>query len=102
MPSAPVTARTASSSSSASTAAVWPDARARFTCRPVDAGMGARAGALVVMMRSLIDERTVRDPAGREWTVGIRWLPRRPTWLGWGPGRNKDRAKHGDPTDLEW
>ena len=36
----------------------------------------------------------MRAPDGREWTVGIRWLPRRPKWFGWGfgwkrrPGRN--------------
>ena len=50
-------------------------------------------------MRSLIGEQTVRDPGGREWTVGIRWLPRRPTWLGWGPGRTR---KSGSPSDLEF
>jgi len=50
-------------------------------------------------MRSLIAGQTVRDPEGREWTVGIRWLPRRPTWLGWGPGRTR---KRGEPSDLEF
>lgn len=49
-------------------------------------------------MRSLIGEQSVRDPGGREWTVGVRWLPRRPTWLGWGPGRT---TKAGS-SDLEW
>jgi hypothetical protein len=42
-------------------------------------------------VRSLIAEETVVGPDGREWRVGVRWLPRRPTWLGWGPGRNPDR-----------
>jgi len=50
-------------------------------------------------MHSLIGEQTVCDPDGREWTVGIRWLPRRPTWLGWGPGRTR---KNASSADLEW
>jgi hypothetical protein len=33
----------------------------------------------------------VRSPDGRAWTVGIRWLPRRPKWLGWGFGRERHR-----------
>ena len=39
----------------------------------------------------------MRDPDGREWKVGVRWLPRRPKWLGWGPGRNRDRK-----SDWSW
>src|SRR5690349_16733766 len=49
-------------------------------------------------MRTLIAEQTVRDPEGRDWTVGIRWLPRRPTWMGWGPGRNKEKGS----SDWSW
>jgi len=30
--------------------------------------------------------RRVQAPDGREWTVGIRWLPRRAKWFGWGFG----------------
>src|SRR5215218_1219504 len=30
--------------------------------------------------------RRVRAPDGREWTVGIRWLPRPAKWFGWGFG----------------
>ncbi len=40
--------------------------------------------------------RHVRAPDGREWTVGIRWLPRRPKWRGWGFSRNRrDRGSGG-------
>lgn len=37
-------------------------------------------------------QQTVVAPDGREWNVGIRWLPRRPKWVGWGFGRAR-RAK---------
>jgi hypothetical protein len=50
-------------------------------------------------MNALIDEQVVRAPDGREWIVGIRWLPRRPTWMGWGPGRR--RRKRGS-SDWSW
>ena len=39
----------------------------------------------------------VQAPDGREWTVGIRWLPRRPKWLGWGFERR--RRRHDDASD---
>lgn len=45
-----------------------------------------------------IGEQSVTDPGGREWTVGVRWLPRPPRWAGWGPGRNREREQH----DLSW
>jgi hypothetical protein len=48
----------------------------------------------------LIAEEAVIDPAGREWKVGIRWLPRRPKWIGWGPGRNRKRKR--EPRDPSW
>jgi len=52
-----------------------------------------------VKVGARFDEQRVCGPEGREWTVGVRWLPRRPTWLGWGPGRTR---KKGEPSDLEW
>jgi hypothetical protein len=44
-------------------------------------------------VRDLLGRTAVTDPHGRAWTVGIRWLPRRPRWLGWGrPRRRQQRA----------
>jgi hypothetical protein len=46
----------------------------------------------------------VTAPDGREWTVGVRWLPRRPRWLGWGFGRRRrargERAAWWDGADI--
>ena len=39
----------------------------------------------------------MRSPDGREWTVGVRWLPRRPKWFGWGFGWK--RRKRGNASD---
>ena len=47
---------------------------------------------------ALIGEQSATDPGGREWTVGVRWLPRQPRWTGWGPGRNRERRQH----DVPW
>jgi hypothetical protein len=41
------------------------------------------------MQPSLIAQQSVTDPNGRAWTIGIRWLPRKPVWLGWGLRRKK-------------
>lgn len=47
------------------------------------------------MLQTLLAQRTVTDPHGRTWNVGIRWLPRRPRWVGWGPGRRRrQRSKY--------
>ena len=47
------------------------------------------------MRASLIAQQSVTDPDGRPWTVGIRWLPRKPHWIGWG-------ARGGKRQDREW
>jgi hypothetical protein len=52
-------------------------------------------------VKALISEQTVRDPGGREWKVGIRWLSRRPRWLGWGPGR-RNKQKQQKDSDWSW
>jgi hypothetical protein len=45
--------------------------------------------------------RTVVAPDGKEWKVGIRWLPRKPRWKGWGFKRSKRRASEWlEITDL--
>jgi len=46
----------------------------------------------------MIAQQSVTDPDGRPWTVGIRWLPRKPHWIGWGPGRNEGKKR----TEREW
>jgi hypothetical protein len=45
---------------------------------------------------SLVAEQSVADPDGRTWVVGIRWLPRKPVWLGWGPrGKKREEREWG-------
>jgi hypothetical protein len=46
---------------------------------------------------SLLGRHVVTDPTGREWTVGLRWLPRRPKWIGWGRAPRRSR-RDGDRT----
>ena len=43
--------------------------------------------------------RHVHAPDGREWAVGVRWLPRRPKWFGWG---FRARRKGRDSDGSEW
>ena len=45
------------------------------------------------MRASLLAQQSVTDPNGRPWTVGIRWLPRKPRWIGWGPRRKKRKDR---------
>jgi hypothetical protein len=42
-------------------------------------------------VRGLLGRTVVTDPHGRSWDVGIRWLPRRPRWLGWGTRSRRER-----------
>jgi hypothetical protein len=46
----------------------------------------------------------VTAPDGREWTVGVRWLPRLPRWLGWGFGRRRrarrEQSRWWDVADI--
>ena len=49
------------------------------------------------MRARLIAQQSVTDPDGRPWAVGIRWLPRKPRWIGWGPRRKERKDK-----DLNW
>lgn len=50
----------------------------------------------------LLAERRVRDPRGREWRIGIRWLPRRPRWLGWGFRRRRRRSAPDSAGNRFW
>jgi hypothetical protein len=45
------------------------------------------------MRASLIAQQSVTDPNGRLWTIGIRWLPRPPRWIGWRPRRKKSEDR---------
>jgi len=46
--------------------------------------------------------RHVRAPGGREWTVGIRWLPRHPRWRGLGFGRSRSPRPEGERESAWW
>jgi hypothetical protein len=52
-------------------------------------------------LHRLLVRKVVTDPQGRRWTVGIRWLPRPPRWLGWRRKRRRaERAEGPSWSDL--
>ncbi len=40
-------------------------------------------------MLHLIKRRSATEPSGTTWTVGVRWIPRGPKWIGWGFRRKR-------------
>jgi hypothetical protein len=50
----------------------------------------------------LLAERRVSDPSGREWRIGIRWLPRRPTWVGLGFRRRRRHSPRTSKNRFWW